>query len=176
MAARWRRRRTHVASVREGEDARTAEVRSAVPSMRDLIIALGLAPSGPRVRGAVDTTGGAGGGAVSQGPSSFRAFVAVAVCRTRWCLGGEGRRRRPDYRSGRSGGRVRGPLGACSVGVGRRECVWRAGGCCARRVFCLGWGEVGASADGRARSCTVFVPRDAACRSTGCTVGEIARD
>jgi hypothetical protein len=29
--------------------------------MRDLIIALGLAPSGPGVRGAVDTTGGAGG-------------------------------------------------------------------------------------------------------------------
>ena len=45
------------------------------------------------------------------------------VRRTRWCLGGEGRRRRPDYRSGRSGGRVRGPLGACSLGVGRRECV-----------------------------------------------------
>ena len=118
--------------------------------------------------------GGCGGVAVSQGPSSFRAFVAVAVCRTRWCLGGEGRRRRPDYRSGRSGGRVRGPLGACSVGVGRRECVWGAGGCCARRVFCLGWGEVLASADGRARSIAVFVPREAACRSTGRTVGESA--
>ena len=97
------------------------------------------------------------------------------VCRTRWCLGGEGRRRRPDYRSGRSGGRVRGPLGACFVGVGRRECVLGAGGCCARRVFCLGWGEVGASADGRARSTAAeFVRREAACMSTGRFVGDIA--
>ena len=47
------------------------------------------------------------------GPSSFRAWGAGVVCRARWCFGGEGRRRRPDYRSGRSGGRVRGPLDAC---------------------------------------------------------------
>ena len=126
--------------------------------MRDLIIALGLAPSGPGVRGAVDTTGGAGGGGLP-----YRRGLAPSGPSLRWRFVG-----RAGAWGERGGGAGRiivldDPGGAFAVrwvlallGWADANVFGGRGGCCARRVFCLGWGEVGASADGRARSLAGF--------------------